>query len=397
MDLYGGLLRGWTMKRISLLGSTGSIGKQCLDLVQRLPNELQVVGLAAGRSLERLAQQARTHRPQVVACARPEDLKRLKVLIDDPSISVLAGAEGQQAVASLSDADTVVAAVVGFSGLTGALAAARAGKNIALANKESLVAAGALLTETARRHGATLIPVDSEHAALHQCLLGESKQGIHRLWLTASGGPFRGCKRADLERITVEEALNHPNWSMGPKITVDSASLMNKGLELIEAAWLFDVAPQEIEIVVHPPSLVHSMVEFVDGTFKAQLGAPDMRAAIAYALATPDRYPLLACDGVQPWSPFNQNLEFEGYDRALFRAPDLCRDALQAGGGTPAALNAINEVLVARFLDRELSFLHLIDTLAHGLEAMIPRQLASDTLEAVQHADQEGRQWAAQI
>ena len=238
------------------------------------------------------------------------------------------------------------------------------------------------------------MPVDSEHAALHQCLAGEQAESVHRLWLTASGGPFRGRTRAELESISVDQALDHPNWSMGPKVTIDSATLMNKGLELIEAAWLFSQPPEAIKIAVHPPSLVHSMVEFIDGTFKAQLGAPDMRAAIAYAISAPARLPLLACEGVRPWNPLTTPLAFEDYDRSVFRAPDLCREALRLGGGAPAALNAINEELVAQFLAGKRGFLSIGDELARGLEVVAQRQLAGDSLKAIFAADQVGRAWA---
>jgi 1-deoxy-D-xylulose-5-phosphate reductoisomerase len=385
------------MRRISLLGSTGSIGTQCLDLAQRLPETLQIVGLGAGRSLEKLSQQAKRFRPLLVCCSHESDRSELVARIGDPSIEVMSGDEGQRALASLTEADTVLAAVVGYAGLTGTLAAARAGKRIALANKESLVAAGELLSKTCRQFGAELLPVDSEHAALHQCLAGESMDYVKSLWLTASGGPFRGRTRAELESIGVEEALNHPNWSMGPKISVDSATLMNKGLELIEAAWLFDVAPKNIEIVVHPPSLVHSMVEFIDGSFKAQLGAPDMRGAIAYALSAPKRLPLLETGGVRSWNPVGQNLAFEDYDRQLFVAPDLCRSALEMGGGAAAALNAINEVVVARFIAGKGSFLGISQTLQRGLDAVAQMKLSADSLEAVENADSAGRNWALSL
>jgi 1-deoxy-D-xylulose-5-phosphate reductoisomerase len=380
---------------ISLLGSTGSIGRQCLDLAARMPQRLRIVGLGAGRSLQELAAQARRFRPVAVACERPADQAELRRLIDDPTIEVGAGASGQELLASLPSADTVVAAVVGFAGLVGTLAAARAGKRIALANKESLVAAGGLLTGVVAQNGACLLPVDSEHAALHQCLVGEDPESVERLWLTASGGPFRACSRAELTQVSVAAALDHPNWSMGPKVTVDSATMMNKGLELIEAAWLFNVDPDRIAIAVHPTSVVHSMVEFVDGTFKAQLGAPDMRAAIAYALSAPARLPLLGCEGVARWNPLAAPLRFESYDQDLFCAPDLCREALRLGGGAPAALNAINEVLVARFLASELSFLAISEHLSRGVDALVTAALGAADLDAVIAADGWGRRWAS--
>ena len=382
------------MIRIALLGSTGSIGQQCLDLVQRLPDEIQVVGLGAGRNIELLAHQAKQFRPQLVTCAEPDDLNKLKQLIDDPTIELVAGDHGQEALATLSEADIVVAAVVGYAGLIGTLAAAKQGKRIALANKESLVAAGELVMDHVRRSHGSIIPIDSEHAAIHQCLRGEHSSSVHQLWLTASGGPFRGATRRQLETITVEQALNHPNWSMGPKITIDSATLMNKGLELIEATWLFDCSPDDIQIAVHPPSIVHSMVEFVDGSFKAQLGAPDMRSAIAYALSPNERLPLRSVEAVRLWNPLDNQLVFEPYDRHLFRGPDLCREALNLGGGAPAALNAMNEILVTQFLNEERSFLSIGETLERGLEQLNQLELPGDSIEAIVHADSVGRAWA---
>ena len=382
------------MIRIALLGSTGSIGQQCLDLAQKLPDEIEVVGLGAGRNIELLARQAKQFRPQLVTCAEPDDLDELKQLIDDPTIELVAGDQGQEALATLSDADIVVAAVVGYAGLIGTLAAAKQGKRIALANKESLVAAGELVMDHVRRSHGSIIPIDSEHAAIHQCLKGEHSSSIHQLWLTASGGPFRGATRRQLETITVEQALNHPNWSMGPKITIDSATLMNKGLELIEATWLFDCSPDDIQIAVHPPSIVHSMVEFVDGSFKAQLGAPDMRSAIAYALSPNERLPLRSVEAVRLWNPLDNQLVFEPYNRHLFRGPDLCREALSLGGGAPAALNAMNEILVTQFLNEERSFLSIGEALERGLEQLNQLELPGDSIEAIVHADSVGRAWA---
>ena len=394
MDLPSGTVHSQTMIRIALLGSTGSIGQQCLDLAQRMPDRIQVVGLGAGTNIERLAHQAKQFRPRLVSCANSDDLAPLRQLIDDPAIELAAGDAGQIALATLSEADIIVAAVVGYAGLVGTLAAAKQGKRIALANKESLVAAGELVIEYLSQSQGSIIPIDSEHAAIHQCLRGEHADSVHKLWLTASGGPFRGATRQQLETISVEQALNHPNWSMGPKITIDSATLMNKGLELIEATWLFNCSPNDIEIAVHPPSIVHSMVEFVDGSFKAQLGAPDMRAAIAYALSPDERLPLRSVNGVRLWNPLDSRLVFEPYDRELFQGPDLCREALRLGGGAPAALNAMNEVLVAQFLNEERSFLSISEKLERGLNELSQRQLPGNSIEAIIHADSVGRAWA---
>ena len=394
MDLCSGFIHAQAMIRIALLGSTGSIGQQCLDLAQRMPDRIEVIGLGAGGNIELLAHQAQLFRPRLVSCAHPEDLDELRRRIDDPLIELIAGDQGQEALATMSDADIIVAAVVGYAGLVGTLAAAKHGKRIALANKESLVAAGELVIQHVQRSQGSIIPIDSEHAAIHQCLRGEHDDSVHKLWLTASGGPFRGATRKHLEHITVKQALNHPNWSMGPKITIDSATLMNKGLELIEATWLFDCSPDDIQIAVHPPSIVHSMVEFVDGSFKAQLGAPDMRPAIAYALSPDHRLPLRSVKAVRLWNPLDNQLVFESYDRSLFRGPDLCREALSLAGGAPAALNAMNEVLVGQFLDEKRSFLSIGEDLERGLEELSRLQLPGDSIEAIVNADSVGRAWA---
>ena len=380
------------MRGLAILGSTGSIGSQCLDLVDRFPEDLSVVSMAAGSSLDTLLRQAQRYRPQMVSCATEEGARFLRSQLKNEKIEVLWGSEGPCEAATLPEVDTVVAAIVGAAGCRSTLAAAMAGKRIALANKESIVAAGPLLRRAVVQYGAHVIPIDSEHAALHQCLVGESLSTVHELWLTASGGPFRGWSQKQLEGVTPSEALQHPNWSMGPKITVDSASMMNKGLELIEACWLFGLPADQIRIAVHPSSTVHSMVAFQDGTWKAQLGAPDMRAAIAYALTAPARLELLDREAVRPWNPLEQTLRFESYDEDLFPAPNLCREALTLGRGTPAALNAANEVLVARFLDHEIPFLAIGEGLKRCLEA---NQAADfDDLEGLSVVDRSTRDWA---
>lgn len=380
------------MLGLAILGSTGSIGSQCLDLVDRFPERLGVVSLAAGHSIEELLEQTRRYRPQLVSCATEDGARFLRRQLSGESIEVVWGSEGPCRAVELDGVDTVVAAIVGAAGCRSTLAAAKAGKKIALANKESIVAAGPLLRESVDQHGAEVIPIDSEHAALHQCLAGESIANVDELWLTASGGPFRGWSRDQLKRVTPKQALKHPNWSMGPKITVDSASMMNKGLELIEACWLFGLPANQVRIAVHPSSTVHSMVAFRDGTWKAQLGAPDMRAAISYALTTPARLELLARGAVRPWNPIGQSLHFESYDEALFPAPGLCREALALGRGTPAALNAANEVLVARFLSGDLAFLAIGEGLKHCLES---NQDADFTdLDELAHLDRSIRDWA---
>ena len=383
------------MKSVAILGSTGSIGRSALAVVDAHPTRLKVVSLAAGDNASLLAEQVARYRPDVVAMASSEGIDRLRSACGANSPVVAGtGTAGLVAVAMHPSADIVICASAGTAGLEAVLAAIEADKTIAIANKEVLVMAGALVTAAASRRGVAVLPVDSEHNAIHQCLHERPRAEVRRLILTASGGPFRDYSPEALERAGPDAALQHPTWKMGRKITIDSATLMNKGLELIEAAWLFSQPPEAIKIAVHPPSLVHSMVEFIDGTFKAQLGAPDMRAAIAYAISAPARLPLLACEGVRPWNPLTTPLAFEDYDRSVFRAPDLCREALRLGGGAPAALNAINEELVAQFLAGKRAFLSIGDELARGLEVVAQRQLAGDSLKAIFAADQVGRAWA---
>ena len=380
------------MLGLAILGSTGSIGTQCLDLVDRFPEQLRVVSIAAGHAVDVLCEQVRRYQPRMVSCATREGADFLKRELGDLPVEVVWGPSGPCDAVEIDGVDTVVAAIVGAAGCRSTLAAARAGRRIALANKESIVAAGPLLRQEVERSGAQIIPIDSEHAALHQCLIGESHSTIAELWLTASGGPFRGWQKHQLEKVEPEQALQHPNWSMGPKITIDSATMMNKGLELIEACWLFELPAEHIKIAVHPSSTVHSMVAFQDGTWKAHLGAPDMRAAISYALTTPHRLNLLERQAVRPWNPLGQSLHFESYDEGLFPAPSLCRRALELGRGTPAALNAANEILVARFLKREISFL----AIGEGLKFCLDSNGTADfnDLEGLARLDARVRGWA---
>jgi len=343
------------VKRIAVLGSTGSIGTSTLDVVRALPGRFRVVALSAGRGVDRLAEQVRTHRPERVAVADADVAADLAACLpegpDRPEI--VSGPDGLDRLVRSSSADLVVSGIVGAAGLRPTMAAVDAGIDVALANKESLVVAGAIVTARARETGAALIPVDSEHNAIHQCLRGERVEQVRSLWLTASGGPFRGVRRDALREVTPEQALDHPTWSMGPRITVDSATLMNKGLEVIEASHLFGVPSARIRVVVHPQSVVHSMVEFVDGSFKAQLGITDMRHPIQYALTWPDRIettlPALDPRGLA-------DLTFEAPDPERFPCLDLAWRALEAGGGAPAALNAADEVAVEAFLGGRLRF-----------------------------------------
>jgi 1-deoxy-D-xylulose-5-phosphate reductoisomerase len=345
---------------VAVLGSTGSIGTQTLDVVAAEPDRYEVVALGAGRSVEQLVEQAKAVRPKVVAIA-DESLGREVERLVPPGTEVLAGPDALSQAAAM--ADVAVNGVVGFAGLGVTVAALTAGKRLALANKESLIAGGPVVQRVRATPGAEIVPVDSEHCAVHQCLRAGQRAEVQRLILTASGGPFRGRTRDDLTGITVEDALAHPTWSMGPKITVDSSTLMNKGLEVIEAHELFGVGYDDIDVVVHPQSIVHSLVEFTDGATIAQLSNPDMRLPIAYALAFPDR------SGVPfgAWSP-SGTLEFEPPDRATFRCLDLAYAAGRAGGSAPAWLNAANEVAVAAFLGGNLDWIGIAEVLDEALD-----------------------------
>lgn len=340
------------MKRLTILGSTGSIGVNCLKVVEAHPAAFEVVYLAAHRNIELLYQQAQQFHPRVVVAVQPpaaEWRERFTKL----GIEFLTGEAALAEIAAATEIDVVVNAIVGAAGLPATLRALQQGRTVALANKETLVVAGELVTAAARKNGGQLIPIDSEHSALWQCLVGESPQRIEKLILTASGGPFRQRPKDDFARITLAEALNHPNWTMGQKITIDSATLMNKGLEVIEAHWLFDVPVERIHVLVHPQSIIHSMVEFVDGSIKAQLGVPDMRLPIQYALTYPDRLP-----NRFPRLDFSlwRQLDFHEPDFEKFVCLKLAYDALQAGGTAPAVLNAANEEAVHAFLQETIRF-----------------------------------------
>jgi 1-deoxy-D-xylulose-5-phosphate reductoisomerase len=352
-------------RRIAILGSTGSIGEQTLDVAGRFPERYRVVALAAGRNLARLGEQVRRFRPELVVVAEAQGARELAERLGPGAPRIGSGAEGLLEVAT-HPADLVVSALVGALGLEPTLAAIRAGRDIALANKEVLVMAGALVLREVRAHGVSLLPVDSEHSAIFQALAGQRSEDVSRLVLTASGGPFRTWSEQEIAAASVEQALRHPNWDMGPKITIDSATLMNKGLEVVEARWLFDVPPERVEVLVHPQSIVHSLVEFVDGSVLAQLGLPDMRVPIAVALAHPERLPLdldrldLAAIG---------ELRFEVPDRKRFPCLDLAYAALAASEAAPAVLNAANEVSVAAFLAGRIRFPAIAAANAAVLEA----------------------------
>jgi 1-deoxy-D-xylulose-5-phosphate reductoisomerase len=353
------------VKRVAILGSTGSIGVQALDVVSRFPDRFEVVALAAGRNATRLAEQVTRFRPRIVAVQDESAARELRALVPG-SVEVIAGDAGAVVAASHPDVDFVLAAISGGAGLRSTAAAVEAGKTVGLANKESLVLAGELLVRRAEQKGVAILPVDSEHSAIHQSLVGHNRGDVRRLILTASGGPLRTVPAAELRDVTPARALKHPNWSMGDKITIDSATLMNKGLEVIEARWLFGVDPRRIDIVVHPESIVHSMVEYIDGSMVAQLGVSDMRGPISYALAHPDRLRL-------DLAPLDLarlgKLCFEPPDPARFPAFTLAYRALEIGGTAPAVLSGADEAAVAAFLAGRCKFTDIADLCAAALEA----------------------------
>ena len=373
------------MKNLVLLGSTGSIGTQTLDVAEECG--YAVTALAAGRQVAPLEEQIRRFRPRYAAMFDEAAAKDLKIRVADLDVNVLSGMDGLCELASLPEADLVLNAVVGMVGLQPTLAAVKAGHDVALANKETLVAGGALVMDAVRENGVRLLPVDSEHSAIFQCLQGApDKPAVKRLILTASGGPFFGKTAKELETVTLQDALKHPNWSMGAKITVDSASMMNKGLELIEARWLFDMEPSRIGVIVHRESIIHSLVEYVDNAVVAQLGVPDMRVPIQYALTYPDRTP----------SPVGElsladvaTMTFYRPDEDTFRCLPICREAITKGGLTPAAVNGANEQAVALFMQGEIGFMDIPKMAQAALEATWP---ASGDVQTVLDTDRAARE-----
>ena len=354
-----------TKKRIAILGSTGSIGTQALGVILEQKDRFEVEVLTAHRNAELLIEQAIAHQPNVVVIGEESLYDKVYAALDAHHIKVYAGAEALSQVVQMETVDLVLTALVGYAGLIPTLAAIDAGKNISLANKETLVVAGQLVTQRAKGKGINIYPVDSEHSAIFQCLVGEFHNPIEKIVLTASGGPFRGMNREALLNVTKKAALKHPNWDMGAKITIDSASMMNKGLEVIEAKWLFGLKQDQIEVIVHPQSIVHSLVQFKDGSMKAQLGLPDMKLPIQYALAYPDRLP-------NTFERFNfmdyPSLTFEQPDVKSFRNLQLAYDALEKGGNAPCVLNAANEVVVDAFLKDKVRFLQMSDIIADTLQ-----------------------------
>ena len=382
------------MKNLVILGSTGSIGTQALEVAQQAG--YRVVGLAAARNVALLEQQIRQFTPAAVAVYDEAAAADLRVRVADLPVRVLAGMDGLCELATLPEADMVLNSVVGMVGLRPTLAAVAAGKDVALANKETLVAGGAFVMDAVRRAGVKLLPVDSEHSAIFQCLQGcPPQRRINRLILTASGGPFFGRSLAELEQVTLADALKHPNWSMGQKITIDSATMMNKGLELIEASWLFGMPPERIDIVVHRESIIHSLVEYDDNAVLAQLGTPDMRVPIQYALTYPDRLPCPAKQlRLEDW----QNLTFYRPDDGTFPAMNLARRALRQGGLYPAALNAANEVAVGAFIAGQIGFTDITRLAAETLEQPLPAPAAvEDVLAADEVVRQQTREAIAKL
>lgn len=370
------------MKKIAILGSTGSIGTQTLE-VARNNGDLEIVSLAAGSNIKKLEEQIREFRPKTAAVWSEEKAKELRAAVRDLDVRVVSGMDGLIEVCTAPEAEIVVTAIVGMIGIVPTIAAMKAGKDIALANKETLVTAGHIIIPLAKETGVKILPVDSEHSAIFQCLNGEDRGALHKILLTASGGPFRGKKREELQGIQVEDALKHPNWAMGRKITIDSSTLVNKGLEMMEARWLFGVEPKDIQIVVQPKSIIHSMVEFVDGAVIAQLGTPDMKLPIQYALYYPERRYL---PGERLDFGTLTQITFEKPDMETFTGLKLAFDAAAAGGSMPTVYNAANEKAVALFLDRKIGWLSIPEIIeaSMGAHPVIPNPSVEEILETEQ-------------
>lgn len=380
-------------KKIALLGSTGSIGTQALDVIRQHPDRFDAYVLTANNNVDLLAAQARQFRPDAVVIANEEKYDRLRDLLADMPVKVYAGAQALCEVVEAAPVDMVLAAMVGFSGLRPTVSAIRAGKAVALANKETLVVAGDVITRLAAESRVPVLPVDSEHSAIFQCIVGEGRNQIAKILLTASGGPFRTMSREQLSGVGSAEALCHPNWKMGAKITIDSATMMNKGFEMIEACWLFGVRPSDVEVVVHPESIVHSAVRFADGAVKAQLGLPDMRLPIQYALSFPERLPLEGNDGPDLFSL--GRLTFERPDVDRFPCLQLAYDAAEQGGNVPCVMNAANEVANAAFREGRIAFPAIAEVIARAMQRVA--RVASPTLDDYFATDAEARSVAAEI
>lgn len=380
------------MKRLAILGSTGSIGTQTLDVIRQHPDRFEAYALTANNSVDKLIEQAREYRPEVVVIANEAHYEKLQKALADLPVKVFAGAQALCEVVQMDAVDTVVTAMVGFAGLRPTVAAIKAHKTIALANKETLVVAGQLMTDLALQNRAAILPVDSEHSAIFQSLVGEDSNDIAKILLTASGGPFRKFTAEQLRSVTCSQALQHPNWQMGAKITIDSATMMNKGFEVIEARWLFGVKPEQIEVYVHPESIVHSAVEFQDGAVKAQLGVPDMRLPIQYALTYPERLPL---EGDRLDLFHLGSLTFERPDLERFPCLGLAYDALARGGNMPCIVNAANEVANLAFRKEEITYGQIAELISKAMQHIT--FIANPTLDDLFHTDAETRQWSSAL
>lgn len=375
------------MKKIAILGSTGSIGTQTLE-VARANKDIRVLGISAGKNIKKLEEQAREFSPRLVAVWEESAAAELRIQLQDTDIRVVSGMEGLLELASMEETEILVTAIVGMLGIRPTIEAIKAGKDIALANKETLVTAGHLIMPMAKEYGVSILPVDSEHSAIFQALNGENKKEIHKLLITASGGPFRGKKTEDLKKVTLADTLKHPNWVMGQKITVDSATLVNKGLEVMEAKWLFDVELDQIQVVVQPQSVIHSMVEFKDGGIMAQLGTPDMRLPIQYALYYPHRRYL---DGERIDFAKLGKITFEEPDMETFLGLPMAIQASREGGSMPTVFNAANELAVKKFLHEEISFLDIYDIIGQSMERH--KKVESPDLEEILAVEEETYKW----
>lgn len=371
------------MKKISILGSTGSIGTQALDVIKNNKDKYKVAALSCARSIELLCQQIEEFRPEAVCVEKPEDASVISSKYN--GVDVYYGKEGLKTIAAMENCDMVLNSLMGMRGLEPTLAAVNAGKDIAFANKETLVVGGELVMKAVKEKGVKLLPVDSEHSAIFQSLQGNQQNEIRRIILTASGGPFRGYSLEQLEGVTLQQALNHPNWSMGSKITIDSASMMNKGLEVIEAKWLFDVPLEKIQIVVHPQSILHSAVEYMDGSIIGQMGNPDMRVPIAYAFSYPDRLDLTSSVESLDFFGMKTGMEFYPADSKIFKTIEMAYEASRRGGSYPVVLNGANEVLVDMFLKGKIRFIDIQNTLVKVMESHKPQY--NLTIEGVLEED----------
>ena len=374
-------------RRIAILGSTGSIGKQTLEVIEQNPQYFEVEVITGNNNIILLAEQAKKYKPNMVVVSNESLYEDLKKLLKDEPVKIFAGAKALEQVVQIESVDLVMSSLVGYAGLSPTIKAIQAGKTIALANKETLVVAGEIITEEALKNKVSILPVDSEHSAIFQCLAGESMNEIEKIYLTASGGPFRGFTMQKLEKVTAADALKHPNWNMGNKITIDSASLMNKGFEVIEAKWLFGLIPEKIDVIVHPQSIVHSLVQFVDGSIKAQLGLPDMRLPIQYAMHYPER---LSSEFERFSFLDYPELTFEKPDTKIFRNLALAFEALHTGGNMPCILNAANEIVVESFLKEEIQFTQMPDIIEKIMQKV--SFVTKPSLEDYRQTDMEARE-----